>query len=106
MPEREPPQDGIRELHGPFQPRVAHELHGLAHRRIRGNRIQVGELVGADPESGAHRRVELSHGAAADLLERVVERAHALDGAVRDPLRQRAVALVEAGGGGAKARSA
>ncbi len=100
VPEREPPQDGVRELHGPFQPRLADELHGLAHRRIGGDRIQVGELVGADPESGAHRRVELAHRAAADLLERVVERADALDGAVGDPLGQRAVALVEAGGGG------
>ena len=98
MPERESPQDGIREFHRSLEPGCAHELHRLAHGRICGNRIQVAELVCADPQSGADRRIELAHGTAANLLEHVVERACPLHCPVRDPLRERAVARVQAGG--------
>ena len=58
----------------------------------------VGErkLVRAEPQRRAHRRVELADGALPELLDPEVERAHALHRAVREPLCERAVAVVEA----------
>ena len=53
------------------------------------------ELVGAEPQRGAHRRVELAHRPLAELLDAEVERPHALHRPVREPLRERAVAVVE-----------
>ncbi len=61
----------------------------------RRHRVEVAELVGAEPKRRPDGRVELAHGPAADRLERVVERADALHGAVREPLGERAVARVE-----------
>src|SRR4029077_6468714 len=46
--------------------------------------------------------VELSHGPPPERLDRVVERPHALYRSVREPLRERTLALVEALGGAAK----
>ncbi len=57
---------------------------------------QVGDLVGADAESGAHRRIELPHRPTAEGLDTVVEGAHPLHRAVGDPLGQRPVAPVQA----------
>jgi hypothetical protein len=53
------------------------------------------ELVGAEAERGAHRRVELANRAFPELLDPEVERSHALHRAVREPLGKRAVAGVE-----------
>ena len=94
-------QDGVRERDGALQPGAADELDGLVHRGVAGDALEPAELVRAEAQRGAHGRVELRDAAAAEGLDRVVDRPHALDGAVREPLRQRAVALVEARGGGA-----
>ena len=59
-------------------PARAHELHRLVHRRVRRDAVHEGELVGAEPERGAHRRVELAHRPPAERLDRVVERPDAL----------------------------
>src|SRR5207253_8880077 len=60
------------------------------------------ELVRAEPQRGTHRRVELADRPTAERLDRVVERAYPLHGAVREPLRERAVATIERRGGGAE----
>ena len=70
-------------------------------RRVR-RRVGVAELVRAEPQRRAHRRIELPHRPPAERLDRVVERPHALHGAVREPLRERPLALVEALGGAAE----
>ena len=57
--------------------------------------VGPGELVGAEPERRAHRRVELAHRPLAELLDPEVDRSPALHGSVREPLRERAVAVVE-----------
>ncbi len=53
------------------------------------------ELVRAEAQRRAHRRVELAHRPLPELLDAEVERAHALHRAVGEPLRERAVAVVE-----------
>ena len=54
------------------------------------------ELVGAEAQRRAHRRVELAHRPLAELLDAEVERPRALHRSVREPLRERTVARVEA----------
>src|SRR6185437_13688258 len=65
-------------------------------------RVGVPELVRTAPERRPNRRVELPYRPPPERLDRVVERPHALDGAVREPLRERALALVEPLGGAAE----
>ena len=91
----EPPHHGVREGDRPLEARCADELDGLVHDRVRRHAVQVGELVGAEPERRPDRRVELADGPAAERVDPVVERADALDRSVGDPLGERAVARVE-----------
>ncbi len=93
-PVGEPPHHGVRERHGTLEPRAADELDRLVRRRVR-RRVGVAELVRAEPQRRAHRRIELAHRPLAERVDRVIERAHTLHGAVREPLRERALALVE-----------
>ena len=72
----------------------ADELDRLVRGRVRSD-VEVAELVRAEAERCEHRRVELAHGPAAERLDRVVERPHALHGSVRELLRERALARVE-----------
>src|SRR5205085_4741787 len=85
-------KDGIRERDRSFEPRAANELDRLVHRRVRSDPLRISELVRAEAERGSHRRIELAHRTTPELLDRVVERAHALHGSVRDPLREPTVA--------------
>ena len=81
---------------GPLQPSAPHELHRLADDGVRGD-VEPGELVPRDPQGGQNRRVELAHRPLTELLDPEVDRPRALHRSVRDPLREPAVALVEAG---------
>ena len=90
----EPAHDRVRERHRALEPRAAHELDRLVRGRVRRG-VRVAELVRAEAERRAHRRIELAHRPLAERVDRVVERAHALHGAVGEPLRERALALVE-----------
>jgi hypothetical protein len=69
---------------------------------VHGDSLRVRELVGAEAERCTNRRVELAHGPPAERVDRVIERANALDGAVGKPLGERALARLEARGCGAK----
>jgi hypothetical protein len=60
------------------------------------------ELVRAEAERRPHRRIEPGDAAATKGLDRVVERARALNGSVGKPLRERTVPLVELGRGGSQ----
>ena len=96
MPVDEPAHDRVRER----RPRARGPAGARARRvsfdgRVRRHRVHEAELVGAEPQRGAHGRVELAHGPPAERLDRVVERAHALHRAVRELHRERAVARVE-----------
>ena len=76
------------------RPRRADELDGVVDDRVLGL-VGERELVGAEPQRGTHRRVELANRPLPELLDPEVERAHALHRSVREPLRERAVAIVE-----------
>ena len=93
-PVGEPAHHGVRERHGALEPGAADELDRLVRGRMRRG-VGVAELVRAEPQRRAHGRIELAHRPLAERLDRVVERPHALHGAVREPLRERALALVE-----------
>ena len=95
QPLGEAAHDGIRERDGALQTRSTDELDALVHGGVGGDGVEIGELVGADPERGQHRRIELAHGTAAERLDPVVERADALHRPVGDALGERAVTLVE-----------
>ncbi len=94
----EPAGDGVREAGGAGEAGLADELDGVVDDRVRRG-LAPGELVARDPERCEHRRVELGCRAASERLDAVVDRPLPLDGAVGDPLGERPVALVEAGGG-------
>ncbi len=100
-PVPEPTQNGVRERHGPLEPGAPHELDRLVDGRVRCG-VGPAELVRAEPQCCEHRRVELPQRSPAERLDRVVERPHALHGAVRDPLRERPLPLVQAFGGAAE----
>ena len=89
------PEDGVREGDGALEPGPADELDRLVHRRVARDAVEEAELVRAEPERGEHGRVELPHRPLAERLDRVVERAGALDGAERELPRERPVAVVE-----------
>ena len=61
-------------------------MHGLIGPR---------ELIRAEAQGRPHRRVELPHRSLAELLDAEVDRPSALHRAVGQPLRQRAIAIVE-----------
>ena len=94
---REPSQHGVRERHRTLEPRAAHELDGLVHRGVARHAVEEGELEGAEPQGCAHGRVETPQRATADRLDRMVERAGPLHGAVRELPGKRPVAVVEPG---------
>ncbi len=56
----EPPHDRVRERHGALEACAADELDRLVRRCVR-RRVRVPELVRAEAERRAHRRVELAH---------------------------------------------
>jgi hypothetical protein len=85
-PVREPAHDRVRERDRPLEARASDELDRLVHRGVRRNPLGVRELVCAEAERRAHRRVELPHGSPPELLDRMVERPHALNRPVREPL--------------------
>ena len=91
---REPAHDGVRERHGALAAGGAHELDRVVDDGVH-RLVGPGELVGAEPKRGSHRRVELAHGPLAELLDPEVDRALALHRPVREALRERAVAVVE-----------
>ena len=98
----EPAKHGVRERDGTLQTRAPDELDGLVHCRVPGDALDEAELVGAESQRRSHRRVEPVDSPAPEPLDRVVERARALHGAVREPLRERSVTVVETGHGGAQ----
>ena len=95
----EPAENGVRERHGPLEPRPADELDRLVDGRVAGHAVEEDELVGAEPERRTHGGIETADRPPAGDLDRVVERAGALHRAVRELPRERPVAIVEAGGG-------
>ena len=90
---------------GPLETCRAHELDRLVDRGVPRDAVEVGELVGADAQRSANRRVELRAPAAAPSASMPWSSARdALHRAVGDLLGERAVAGVEAlGGGGQRA---
>ena len=92
---RDAAQHGVRERHCPLEAGAADELDGLVDRRVAGDPVDEPELVGAESERRSDGRVEAAYGPTAEGLDRVVERSDALDGTERQPLRERAIALVE-----------
>ncbi len=91
----EPAQDRVREGDRPLEPRAAHELDRLVHRRVARNPVHESELVRTEPQRSSHGRVETADRAPAKLLDRVVERPHPLHRAESQPLRECAVARVQ-----------
>jgi hypothetical protein len=98
QPEREPAQDCVRERDRALEAGRADELDRLVHGCVLRN-LRERELVGTEAQRRPYRRVELPHRPPPELLDPVVERAHTLDRPVGQPLRERAVALVEPLGG-------
>ena len=92
----EPPHDRVREGDRTLEPGGADKLHRLVDGRVRRHPVHEGELVGAQPQRGAHRRVELPHRPAAEGLDAVVERPDALHRPVGELLGEGTVARVEA----------
>ncbi len=88
-------EHGVRERDGTFETGATDELDRFVDRRVAGDAVDEPELVGAQSERCPDGRIEAAHGPAAERLDRVVERSHALDRAERQPLRERAIALVE-----------
>ena len=93
--------DGVRERDRTLDAGATHELDRVVDHRVR-RLVRVAELVRAEPERREHGWIELADRAASDRLDRVVERADALHRAVREPLREGAVAVVEVGCEGAE----
>ena len=91
---REPSHDGVRERHRSFAPGGANELDGVVDDRVH-RLVAPRKLVGAEPERGSHRWIELANGALAELLDPEVDRPPALHRPVGESLRERAVAVVE-----------
>ena len=85
----------VRERHRTLETGAPDELDGLVHRRVPGDAVDEPELIGAEAKRRAHGRIEAVHATPPELLDRVVERAHALHRAERQPLRERAIAVVE-----------
>ena len=80
-------------------PAPARELLGqldrLADRRVGGHAVQERELEYAEPERREHGGLEPVDRPAGELLDHVVERRAALDGAVGKPRCERAITRVE-----------
>ena len=96
----EPAKHGVRERDRALEPGAPNELDRLVDGRVPRDAVDEAELVRAEAERGSHRRVEAVDAPASERLDRVVERAGALHRAEREPLRERAVAIVESSGGG------
>ena len=92
------PQHGVHKARGAGGAPGPNELDGLVHSRPRRHGVHERELVGPEPKPSPDGDVEAGHGPPADLLERVVERADALDRPVGEALCERPVARVELGG--------
>src|SRR5581483_8606969 len=95
----ETPADRVRESRRTLESGFANELDGVVCDGVR-RRLAPRELEPRDPQRSPDGRVELAKRAAAERLDAVVDRTHALHGAVGDPLRERAVARIEVGGRG------
>jgi hypothetical protein len=65
-------------------------------------RLELEQLVGADPQRCAHGWVELANRSTPELVDPVIERANPLDRPVGDSLGQSPVARVEPLGRGAE----
>ena len=96
-PVREPAQDGVRERHRPLETGTSHELDRLVHRRVARDPVDERELIRAEAKRRPDGSIESRDPSSAERLDRVVERADALDRAVREPLGERAVAFVQPG---------
>ena len=96
-PVGEPPQHGVRERDGPLEPGTRARARPTRSRRRSAATPSTKPSWYAPSRSaartGGSRRCDA---ATAERLDRVVERPHALHGAEREPLRERAIALVEA----------
>ena len=73
------------------------QLDALVHGRVLGGSAEVQQLEQPEPEHRQHRRVEPRERAAGEPRGHVIERRPALDGAVAERHRQRAVARLECG---------
>ena len=102
----EPTEHRIRERDRALEAGTPDQLHGLVDRRVARDAVDESELVRAETERGSNRRVEAVDAPSAELLDRVVERSCALHRAVGQPLRERAITVVEAAGRRRSARSA
>ena len=100
------PQNRVRERDGPLEVRAAHELDRLVHGGITRDTAEVAELVRAEPECRQHGRIELSHRALPERLDRMIERPQPLHRAECELARERPVAIVEALDAVRSARSA
>ena len=71
------------------------ELDRLVHGRVRRDTLREEELVGADAQRRAKRRLQLVGRPPCERLQRMVERPHPLNGSERQPHREPPVAVVE-----------
>ena len=85
--------DGIR----PLETGTSHELDRLVHRRVARDPVDERELIRAEAKRRPDGSIESRDPSSAERLDRVVERPGALDRTVREPLGERAVAVVEPG---------
>ena len=98
IPSGEPAQHGVRERHRPLEAGTSHELDRLVHRRVARDPVderRAGTRRGGAPP-GRERRVARRVVAPSVSIAWSSVR-DALDGAEREPLRERAIAFVEPG---------
>jgi hypothetical protein len=93
---RSAPQHRVDELEARAAGRLR-QLDALVDRRVWCDAVEEQQLQHAEPQRVAHRRVEPLDGPAGAGGDHVVERAAALDHAVRKARRERALARIEAG---------
>jgi hypothetical protein len=87
-------QDRIRERNRALESRFAHELDRFVHRCIARYSIDESKLIRAEPQRGAHRRIETGNASSAERLDCVVERSGPLNCPECQSLRERAIARV------------
>ena len=96
----DPPQHGVDEPRGVRCPRPLDQLDRLIDRGVVGGSVGEEQLVDAEAQPGQHRRVDLTQRPVDEPVERGVDRAAALHGAIAEPLRLGSLATLELGGVG------
>ena len=67
------------------------QLDRLPHRRVRGDAVEEGQLEDPEAQGGQQRRIQFRRRSAGKTFDDVIERGHALDGAVAELGGQREI---------------